>query len=106
MVACPPADQGIGSPRPPRFGSRHDQEHKMHGVNDQIGRRAFLNATGASTLLLVSTPACQGAVARAPSTQATEAPSTVAVSRAPSSAQSKLFVCDMCGHVEFGAAPE
>jgi superoxide reductase len=78
----------------------------MHSVNDPMGRRAFLNATGASTLLLVSTPACQGAVAKAPSTQATEAPSSVAVSRAPSSAQSKLFVCDMCGHVEFGAAPE
>jgi superoxide reductase len=65
-------------------------------MNDvkKMRRREFLNAAAAGAVLLASAPALEAAAKGKTSTPASRA------------ASSKLYVCDMCGHVEFGSAPE
>jgi desulfoferrodoxin-like iron-binding protein len=65
----------------------------MRDVKSRVGRREFVNAVTAGAVVIAS-----GAGARA-----TAAPAATPASR---SGRSKLYVCDVCGHVEFGAAPE
>jgi desulfoferrodoxin-like iron-binding protein len=73
----------------------------MDHLRKQMKRREFLSAAAAGTVLIASATACKG-MAKGKGTLPASAPSP----RARSSFQSKAYVCDVCGHVEFGSAPE
>ena len=69
----------------------------MNDAKSGMRRRDFFNATAAGTVLLAS-----GTVFAA----ATKAKGKASPPAASGSNASKISVCDMCGHVEFGNAPE
>ena len=71
----------------------------MESTNHGLGRREFLKAAAAGTVLLASGPAIEAA---AKGKSAPSGPSA-ATSSSPSP---RIYVCDTCGHVEFGTAPE
>ena len=71
----------------------------MNSEKNRMRRREFLNVAAAGTVLLASAPAFRAAAKGKGSTSTPSAP-------ASRSASSKIYVCDACGHVEFGSAPE
>jgi desulfoferrodoxin-like iron-binding protein len=71
----------------------------MNDEKNRMRRREFLNVAAAGTVLLASAPAFRAEAKGKGSTSTPSAP-------ASRSASSKIYVCDACGHVEFGSAPE
>jgi desulfoferrodoxin-like iron-binding protein len=71
----------------------------MNDASGRLKRREFLGAAATGAVLLASRPAV-AAAAKGKST-----PTTPSAHKLPS-ASSALYVCEMCGHVEFRDPPE